>query len=307
MSGGKARSRTGGLIAVALVSFAAIAEEQQMPVALLLECKCTVDGKSVAPADMPKLLYPGQTITCEGKPKIEYDRIIFPRPPAATCLPGNTIKVASPPPAFVAGARTPLGVFDNYVTGGRSKGAETSIYEPADGGAVVSDRFTIRWTTKPDIGTFVAVLIDPAGKEIARSGKLKGTDGTADSEPFRRAILTSLGANPASGRFQLTFKLDEGGEQTSNFTVLTRAQESDLDRELARIGDENSLFGHLERAGIFDKYRLYNDVAAEYDRALDQAPNSVALLRAAVGVDARIGDLERAHNYTVRTERAAQH
>jgi hypothetical protein len=304
--------RTAGVIAFALISVAAIADDQhQLPVALLLDCKCTVkigdDPKAVDPRNMPLLLYPDQKIKCEGgSAVVEYDRIVFPQKARESCVPGKLYVVSKPPGAFVPGAPKPLGVLSDYIIGGRSKGSELAIYAPADGGSVAADRFVMRWTTKPDIGTFVAVLIDPAGKEIARSPNLKGTEGTTDSQPFRQAIANSLAATPASGKFQLVLMLDEGGEQVSSFNVLTKAQQSDIDRELASAGNENSLLSHIERAGIFDNHRLYNDVAAEYDKAIAQAPGSVTLLRAAVGVNAKIGDLERARNYTARAQRAEQ-
>ena len=58
----------------------------------------------------------------------------------------------------------------------------------------------------------------------------------------------------------------------------------------------DGFFLHLERAAIFDSYRMYGSVAAEYDAALEAAPESVDLLRAAITAHSRIGDLRRARD-----------
>ncbi len=98
----------------------------------------------------------------------------------------------------------------------------------------------------------------------------------------------------------MVFHLDEGGEQASTFSVLTKAQESELNIELGSVEQANELFAHLQRAAIFDDLKLYNDEAAEYELALKDAPESVTLLRAATNLNTKIGDLRRAQVYSVR-------
>jgi hypothetical protein len=203
-----------------------------------------------------------------------------------------------------AGSPHPLGILEGYERAGREKGNELAIFAPADNSAVEIARFALAWTTKPDIGRFVLVLLDSQGQELARSGKLNGTDGSADSGPFRRALSDYLVKNPAAGNFRLVFQLDEGGEQTSTFAILTKAQETQLNAELADVDQVDPLYAHLQRAAIFDSHRLYNDAAGEYDLAIKDAPNSVTLLRAAVSVETRVGDLRRAQEYSVRLRQA---
>jgi hypothetical protein len=202
------------------------------------------------------------------------------------------------------GPRDPLGALQGYVEAGRAKGNDLAIFSPADKGAVATERFALGWTTKPDIGTFVLVLLDPQGRELARTGKLNGTDGSADGEPFRRAIADYLARNTGAGNFRLVFRLDEGGEQISTFAVLTKEQENQVSAELAGVDRANSLFAHVQKAAIFDSHQLYNDEAAEYDLAIGDAPNSVTLLRAATNLCTRIGDLRRAQEYSIRARQA---
>jgi len=301
-----AENRTAALAAVALIVCAISHAAEDTPVALLTAVKGEVQimpSRSLKPG---QLLFTGDVLTCRagGSATVHYDSTVFVDKKDETCPPGKEINIPRPPGSFVAGRAHPLGTLEKYAIGGRSKGIENAIYAPADGGAIVGDRFTIAWTTMPDIGSFVAVLLDPSGREIAKSGKQKGVDGTFDSAAFRRAILDDLAKNPASGKFKLLFQLDEGGEQVSTFAVLTKEQDAAVSQELAGVDKKNSLFAHIERAAIFDSHQMYNDLAAEYEKAVEEMPDSVTLLRAAATIDSKIGNVGAAYEYTTRAQSA---
>jgi hypothetical protein len=52
----------------------------------------------------------------------------------------------------------------------------------------------------------------------------------------------------------------------------------------------------VARAGVYESFKLYGEVAAEYDSALKEAPTSRDLLRVALTAHARIGDFRTARS-----------
>jgi hypothetical protein len=216
-------------------------------------------------------------LTCEGdKTRIEFKRSATDGPPRG------------------AEVRSPENVMQGYKIAGRGKGSDSAIFSPPDGGAVTAGGLVVRWRTRPPLPALVAILRDGAGRELARAAEVDGATGLLDSPAFREALTKYRDAGDGEHRARLVFQSGSGPETGVTFTVLTKEQEGALNQALASQSSSAGLFHHVERAAIFDSYRMYGSVAAEYDAALQQAPESFDLLRAALTAHSRIGDLRRA-------------
>lgn len=260
-------------------------------------------GKSSDPiplhenTDIGRLLYPKDKITCEagGTVTIHIDPTAAKAPDQRTECDKASHTVTAPDALalYSQRGRGPLATFGNYVIAGGPKGTESPIYSPADKSVVGTDSFEIHWRTLPPLATFTAILADANGKELARAEKVSGGSGTLDPAPFRRA-LSAFPAVDSAAEFRLTFKPESGAEQHVVFGVLTQEQQHQLDGAIAGVGSTSGLLAYLQRAAVYDSFRMYNAVAAEYNAALKDAPESLMLLRAALTANSRTGDLQRA-------------
>jgi hypothetical protein len=191
-----------------------------------------------------------------------------------------------------AEATASLRDLNKYSRAGRSKGDENPIFNPPDHGAVLAEKFVVRWRNRPPLDKFTAVLQD-GSTELARVPDVDGAKGELDSPVLRQAIVSLRNSATPNHEVQIAFRLENGSQQLVTFAVLTQGDERRLNRELAQIS-QSGLFKFVQRAAIYDSFRLFDLVAAEYDSALAEAPESRELLRAALDAYARIGDLHRA-------------
>ena len=184
---------------------------------------------------------------------------------------------------------------------GRNKGEDVPIFAPPDQGAAVPETFVVRWRTRPPLNSFTAILQDGRGTELARVPDVSGAEGVLESDVLRRALLRyqrSEGDHAA----KLTFHDKAGLDQSVTFLVLTADQELELKNKLSDGVAPDGLFMHVQRAAVFDSYKLYDEEAAEYEAALKEAPESRDLLRAAFNAYSRIGDFRTARSLRDRQE-----
>lgn len=177
---------------------------------------------------------------------------------------------------------------------GRDKGSGSPIYSPPDKGAVVISDFIIRWRTKPPLNKIAVSLLDGTGKVIARLENVDGNSGVLDSTAFREALTTYRDSADPRHEARLAFKTKDGTDAGVEFSVLSRAQEKDLQDRLKQVDFSQGLFQYVERAAIYESLQMYDKVAWEYDSALKEAPGSHDMLQAAFNAHARIGDLRPA-------------
>jgi len=179
--------------------------------------------------------------------------------------------------------------------GGRNKGEDVPIYAPPDHGAVLPEMFVVQWRTRPPLDTFTAILQDSHGGELGRVPDVNGAGGVLKSDVLKDALVRyqkSDGDHIA----RLTFHDKTAPDQSVTFAVLTDKQESDLKRQLADVSTPADSFHYVERAAVFESFKLYSQVAAEYDSALKEAPESRYLLQATLNAYARIGDFQTARS-----------
>jgi hypothetical protein len=187
-------------------------------------------------------------------------------------------------------------VLETYAKlGGRSKGDDVAVFAPPDHGAALADKFVVRWRTRPPLDTLAIILEDEQGIELARVADVNGAEGVLESEVLRKA-LGRYQSSTGEHKVKLILRDKGSPEQSVVFTILTKQQESDLNRELHDPAIASDLFGYVQRASIYDSFGLYDEVATEYDAALKVAPESHDLLLAAFNAHTRIGDFRAARD-----------
>ncbi|HEX3682595.1 MAG TPA: hypothetical protein VHU83_08615 [Bryobacteraceae bacterium] len=254
--------------------------------------------KLQAQEDAGRIVYSGESLACVGNARVfGYLGAVSATDdkPRNLC---NTPLTAETPSTNDKGrdAKSIALALDTYgKRAGRDKGSGSPIYAPSNGGAVLPENFIVRWRTRPPLNTFTAVLQDSSGAELASVPGADGASGVLDSDKLRKALTQYRATTTGDRAVHLIFRFETGPEQSVSFTVLSEQQEQDLDKALQGVAAASGLILYIERAAIFESFRMYGSVAAEYDAALEHAPESRDLLRAAVDAYSRIGDLHRSH------------
>jgi hypothetical protein len=246
--------------------------------------------------DVGRILFDGETLFC----KTGGDLRIDPGDRSIGCQPGHQALV--PRPARPNPVRIERGMpkaadlaLERYGRrAGRDKGSDSPIYSPADKGAAIPGKLVVRWRTRPALGKMSITLRGADGAEIARVDEVEGASGLLDSDALRKALVTYRDASGSSHEVQLVLKPENGPESVIGFSVLSSAQECELEAALKAIDSSHGLFGYVQRASILESAKLYDWEAAEYDAALKDAPMSRDMLRAALDANSRIGNSRRA-------------
>ncbi len=236
--------------------------------------------------DAGRILYAGESIRCVGSATVLIQ--LDDGPHDCKSAPSAIAKIHAG-----EGARS-LEQLEKYKLAGRAKGTESPIYSPPEGGAVMAGKFVTRWRIRPPLGKLTVALRNGKGAELWHLENVDGASGELDSDAARKALTAYRDNGDSIHQAKLVFKDEAGVEVGVAFTVLTREQERALEKELGQLNTGLKLFHHVQRASVFDSYRMYDMVAAEYDLALNDATESRDLLRAAMNAHARTGNLSRA-------------
>jgi len=153
------------------------------------------------------------------------------------------------------------------------------IFSPADHSVVSPDRFVIHWMPSVAGCTFTFVIKPKDGKAIREEENIDGRLGSWDSDQARQAIR-KYRADGEIAPLHLILTDSCGNKSDVTFSLLSEKREAALKEDLERQ-DKNpdELMVHLGRAQVFESYRMFSDVAEEYEAALKIAPKSRNLLR----------------------------
>ena len=182
--------------------------------------------------------------------------------------------------------------------GGRPKGSapsSLSVYSPAENSAVLAETFSIRWNPGPVDCPLTVAIHDMNRRQLWSRDDIDATAKAVEDPRVRRALLDR--ARDQSTRLELTISGDCMSEQLVAFKVLSPAEADALKEELSDwdYATDDPLLLHLGRAFVFAHYRLYGDVAAEYEEALALAPQSRDLLSRTIAAHERTGNVVRAN------------
>lgn len=148
-----------------------------------------------------------------------------------------------------------------------------------------------RWKTTSEKLT-ISVNIIGQDKPIWKQ-EVDGAPKSFTSDELKK-ILEDVRKKQPSVKLQL--KLSTAFLDTKNsadFQIFSLQDEENLQKELAETNSEQGIFRHLARAEIYSGYKLYNEVANEYEEALKLSPESVELLIATALAQDRTGNFKR--------------
>jgi hypothetical protein len=167
---------------------------------------------------------------------------------------------------------------------------DTPIFSPAEHSAVSPERFVIHWMPSVAGCTFRFAIRPREGKAIWEEESIDGRLGSWDSDQARQAIR-KYRADGEIAPLHLMLTDSCGNQSDITFSLLSEKREAALKEDLG-LWDKNPvvLMVHLGRAQVFESYRMFSEVAEEYEAALKIAPESRDLLRRAMLAHREIGN-----------------
>jgi hypothetical protein len=172
--------------------------------------------------------------------------------------------------------------------GGRKRASKTAIYSPAAESVVWAENLVFRWIPQKGTGFISLVIEDENGTTLWRKDAVPDSDGILDSDEARK-VLAKL-----QGEVSLNMITLGGDRIEVPFGLLSAERKGALDHDLDLWGQqENPILKHIGRACVYAKYEMFNQVADEYEKALESAPQSRTLLDAAISAHHRIGNALR--------------
>ena len=151
----------------------------------------------------------------------------------------------------------------------------------------------IRWT--PQAQAQVTLTI--------RDGEIEIWSATVDGQAGKLSTALNRAANKALMERQLdkapkyvtlTIKTGSGAEETVVFSVLSRQDVKNIERDLANYSRESDpVLRAIERGSTYNSYKLFTEAADEFEGALQFAPESEDLLRTVLGQHRMMGNTVR--------------
>ncbi len=213
-----------------------------------------------------------------------------------------TIPPLPPDPAFPKADAVIAQSLANYGRAGATRGnaADSRILWPSANGAVLPDRFVIRWTP---VRQKVSVAVMSEAKDVTIWGptEVDGEAGLFKSGAFSSALAgyRAKGGGPA---LILTLTLGNSSDwEEVRFSLLNAQQERELNAQLDYWEKHTEgLALRLGRGYSYSRFKLFADAADEYESALSSAPESRYLLKDAIQANRLAGRPSRAKELQAR-------
>ncbi|MEN3336088.1 MAG: hypothetical protein V7641_5453 [Blastocatellia bacterium] len=183
--------------------------------------------------------------------------------------------------------------------GGRDRGSSLQVFSPSDHSVVMPERFVIRWIPSA-ARCAIAFSIQDGGSAIWQQNDVDGAVGSLAADAAKQALIDY---RVKGEQGPLTLKLVDscGSETHLAFSLLSIKSEQSLKQELAFWDKEPAnLLAHLGRASVFNRYRMFPQVAEEYEAALGVTPNSRHLLIRTILAHRGTGNFNRAEKLEKR-------
>jgi hypothetical protein len=249
-------------------------------------------------ADRGRRIYPGQRLRCEKGGKVllhlsDGDRL----------LTHATGWFTVPQPRITATRDARQKALDAYVrVGGRDRAVRPlRLFSPADHGAVIPRRFTIRWTPDARRCSLSFAIRDADGVLLWHQEGVRDDGGVIEPVAARDALQRYRADKPGdSAPLMLELRDACGNESSVVFRLLSLEGERDVDDQLQSWASEGDMFlRRLGRASVFDDAGMYPEAALDYEAALALAPKGRDILLRSIaahrltGNDARADQLQR--------------
>ena len=177
---------------------------------------------------------------------------------------------------------------------GLKRGDSGPFCSPANKSWIVPSQLEIRWLPAA-VGSALSTGIFANNGMLWYRDGVQGTLGELNNEEARsklQAYRDKGGPNPVT----LMIEDSKGQKSTIQFSLLSKVEEEALAKELdncAQVKDE--LMRSLCRVAAFKERRMYGEVASEYDKALQLAPESEELIARTAETYEAIGDAACRH------------
>ncbi len=178
------------------------------------------------------------------------------------------------------------------------------LWSPAADSAIRAQNFRLRWNPPRTAEPFSVTISRADGSKLwsvdAIDSARSGLNPRQEAEVA--GLLLRERSQSAPQRYSVTISSDRQGSPKTTFSVISSADETRLQAQLARWDQsaEDPLVRAIARAEVCRNANLIYEVADEYDRALVLAPESVTLLQADLAMHRQIGDLARSKELAVR-------
>ena len=172
---------------------------------------------------------------------------------------------------------------------GLKRGDSGPFCGPANKSWIVPTQLEIRWLPAA-VGSVLSVgVFDDRGVLWYQDG-VQGTLGELINDEARSRLQTYRdkgGPNPVT----LMIEDSKGQKSSIQFSLLSKVEEDSLTKDLDNCATvKDDLMLALCRVAAFRDRRMYGEVAREYDKALQLAPESEELIRRTAEAYAAIGD-----------------
>ena len=187
---------------------------------------------------------------------------------------------------------------------GGSRQVAPLLWCPAADSWISAQDFHLRWNPPHAAETFSVTVLREDGTRLWSVAAVDSAQGglSPQQESEVAGQLLRERSPSARQRYSVTISSDLQGTPTTSFSVISSAEEAQVQAELARWDQAalDPLVRALSRAETWRAANQIYKVAEEYDRALILAPESVALLEADLAVHRQIGDLARSQELANR-------
>ena len=187
---------------------------------------------------------------------------------------------------------------------GASRQVAPLLWCPAADSWISAQDFHLRWNPPHAAETFSVTVLREDGTRLWSVAAVDSAQGglSPQQESEVAGQLLRERSPSARQRYSVTISSDLQGTPTTSFSVISSAEEAQVQAELARWDQAalDPLVRALSRAETWRAANQIYKVAEEYDRALILAPESVALLEADLAVHRQIGDLARSQELANR-------
>jgi hypothetical protein len=189
-----------------------------------------------------------------------------------------------------------------FVPGGRTnRGDDEFILFPLENEITIirPETAIFRWKTTSEKKLSLSVNIVGQDKPIWKQ-EVDVEPKSFTSDELKK-LLADIRQKQPDAKLQLKLSIAFlGTENSAVFQIFSLPDEENLQKELAETNSEQGIFRHLARAEIYSRYKLYNEVANEYEEALKLSPESIELLTAAASAQDLAGNFNRRNEIDVQ-------
>jgi hypothetical protein len=191
-----------------------------------------------------------------------------------------------------------------YGVPGATRGPQpvSGILWPSDGSAVIAEHFVIRWVPVAQKIT-ISIKSEQSDTTLWRPTEIDGNVGSLRPEGVRWDLARDK-SQAGNHQSVLTLSLAYGGHSEEvHFSLVGGQEEQEVNSSLSFWESHTSgLALHLGRGYSFLRHQLFDEAAAEYDTALNFAPNSRYLLEEAILANRLAGKRDRAKELQMHLE-----